>query len=199
MWLEEYENKFSIYGQTTILLQSVEKPVVYNFTPKGPSDGLLHRGAYGLYFAGIFISLYGVYLMMNDKTKKCSHWFFMVILLHVWRCCISLLVTWCVFLQVDFRVGHFHCREKCSPFQGLFKSLLSQISPSPRSVMLFLQVLQCDWLGLPWDKLLCYRGEILHHLQCYHLRLIIRILLSPTTCKWHDLEAIYRSTTTDTL
>jgi len=70
---EEYENKFSIYGQTTFLLQSVEKPVVYSFTPKGPSDGLLHRGAYGLYFAGIFISLYGVYLMMNDKAKKCSH------------------------------------------------------------------------------------------------------------------------------
>lgn len=127
MWLEEYENKFSSYGQTTILLQSVEKPVVYNFTPKGPSDGLLHRGAYGLYFAGIFISLYGVYLMMNDKTKKCSHWFVMVILLHVWRCCISLIVTWCVFFQVDFRVGHFHCREKCSPFQGLFKSLRYQL------------------------------------------------------------------------
>ena len=64
---------FSVYGQDTFLLQSAEKPVVYSFTPKGLSDGLLHRGAYGLYFAGIFISLYGVYLMMNDKTKKCSH------------------------------------------------------------------------------------------------------------------------------
>lgn len=139
MWLEEYEIKFTIYGQTTFLLQSVEKPVVYSFTPKGPSDGLLHRGAYGLYFAGIFISLYGVYLMMNDKTKKCSRWFFIVMLVHVWWSCISLIVTWCVFLQVDFHVGHFYYREKCSPFQLLFKSLLSQISTSPRSVTLFLQ------------------------------------------------------------
>ncbi|KAL9967774.1 hypothetical protein ACROYT_G026066 [Oculina patagonica] len=51
-------------------IQSGEKPVIYSFTPKGPSDGLLHRGAYGLYFVGTCLYFYGVYLMMNDKTKK---------------------------------------------------------------------------------------------------------------------------------
>jgi len=66
-WPQSFRTEFQRFSQ------SVEKPVVYSFTPKGPSDGLLHRGAFGLYFAGIFISLYGVYLMMNDKTKKCSH------------------------------------------------------------------------------------------------------------------------------
>ncbi|PFX20023.1 hypothetical protein AWC38_SpisGene15550 [Stylophora pistillata] len=52
--------------------QSGEKPVIFNFTDKGQSDCYLHRGAYGLYLVGSFISFYGVYLMINCKTKKSS-------------------------------------------------------------------------------------------------------------------------------
>lgn len=107
-WPQSFRTEFQRFSQ------SGGKPVIYSFMPKGLSDGLLHRGAYGLYFAGIFISLYGVYLMMNDKTKKCSHWLFINILVNVLQCCISLVVTWCVLLQVDFPVGHYY-REDLPP------------------------------------------------------------------------------------
>lgn len=73
-----------VLTERPLFLQSGEKPIIYSFTPKGPSDGLLHRGAYGLYCVGIFISFYGVYLMMNCKTKKPSQWLLMQIILNVW-------------------------------------------------------------------------------------------------------------------
>ncbi|KAJ7371329.1 hypothetical protein OS493_026975 [Desmophyllum pertusum] len=65
-WPQTFKTEFQRY------FQSGERPVVFNFTSKGLSDGSLHRGAYGLSLAGIFISFYGVYLMVNDKAKKCS-------------------------------------------------------------------------------------------------------------------------------
>ena len=55
------------------LFQSGEKPVLYTFN-RQPSDMLMHRGAYGLSLTGIFISFYGVYLMVQDtNTKKRTH------------------------------------------------------------------------------------------------------------------------------
>lgn len=49
--------------------QSGEGPVMFVMKRK-PSDVIMCRGAYGLSFVGIFISCYGVYLMVHDKNTK---------------------------------------------------------------------------------------------------------------------------------
>lgn len=64
---------FSVDGLIIFFLQFGGKFVVYSFILKGLFDGLLYRGVYGFYFVGIFIFLYGVYFMMNDKIKKCLY------------------------------------------------------------------------------------------------------------------------------
>lgn len=49
--------------------QSGEGPVMFVMKRK-PSDVIMCRGAYGLSLVGIFISCYGVYLMVHDKNAK---------------------------------------------------------------------------------------------------------------------------------
>ncbi|CAH3172968.1 unnamed protein product [Porites lobata] len=62
-WPHHFRTEFQRF------FQSGEKPIIYSFN-KRPSDALMHRGAYGLSLAGIFISFYGVYFMVQDTYSK---------------------------------------------------------------------------------------------------------------------------------
>lgn len=61
--------RFSTVFSGVFALQSREEPVTFVVKRK-PSDVIMCRGAYGLSLAGIFISCYGVYLMVHDKNTK---------------------------------------------------------------------------------------------------------------------------------
>ena len=62
--------KFMLFMLSGVFaFQSGEGPVMFVMKRK-PSDVIMCRGAYGLSFVGIFISCYGVYLMVHDKNRK---------------------------------------------------------------------------------------------------------------------------------
>ena len=66
-----YFYKFLTYNnlETVFVFQSGEKPLLFA-VKRRTSDILINRGAYGLSLAGIFISFYGVYHMVQDTNTK---------------------------------------------------------------------------------------------------------------------------------